>query len=348
MPFTSEDLAIAGKAALDFHAKGVTDQIAIERPLLKALQAGKKPFPGSKEFVTERARKSYDSNFQWFRGDQAVSYRRKDTLAELRFSWSSAHDGFTMSEDELTQNGIILTDDRSATPTEAEKIQLVNIMKERQEALDLGFEEMFDFELHLDGSQNPESVPGLDHLISLTPTVGVVGGIDRSIAANAWFRNYAKNSISTATPGNLMSEMDIAWRATIRNGGRPNLILMGADFFDALRKETKGEINRQVTINGSTPRLDAGVQELAYNRVPAIYNPVYDEIDAKLSPVDTWSKRCYFINTRFLHLRPAEGHDMITRRPPRVYNRYAHYWGKTWKGALTLTRANAHAVLRIA
>lgn len=349
MPFTSEDLAIAGKAALDFNLRGVIDQIATERPLIKALRAKQRTFPGAKEYVTERVRKSYDSNFQWFRGDAAVSYNRKDTLAEVKFPWGSAHDGFTMSEDELTQNGIVLTDDRSAVPTDAEKMQLVNIMQERSEALKIGFEEQFDFELHRDGTQDGDSVAGLEHLISLTPTTGIVGGIDRSVAANSWWRNYAQNNINTSSAGAVIEAMDKAWRACIRNGGRPDLILVGADFFDALRKDTKGEINRQMTVTSSgTPRMDAGVTELAFNQVPIIWDPVFDDLDTKLSPSNTWAKRCYFINTKFLRLRPAEGHDMVVRKPPRVYNRYAHYWGLTWKGSLTLSRANAHAVLRIA
>jgi hypothetical protein len=53
------------------------------------------------------------------------------------------------------------------------------------------------------------------------------------------------------------------------------------------------------------------------------------------------------INGRHLKLRPIEGQDMITRKPPRAYDKYEYYWGLTWRGAMTMNRSNAHAVLAL-
>jgi hypothetical protein len=61
-----------------------------------------------------------------------------------------------------------------------------------------------------------------------------------------------------------------------------------------------------------------------------------------------FEKRCYFLNSKHLCYRPAEGHDMVSRNPPRVYDRYAYYWGLTSKCALTLNRSNAHSVMLLA
>jgi len=41
---------------------------------------------------------------------------------------------------------------------------------------------------------------GLALLVSSTPTVGTVGGIDRSLAANAWFRNFQRTKDDTGLP----------------------------------------------------------------------------------------------------------------------------------------------------
>lgn len=47
MPFTAQELQDAGKIALDFYLKKKPiDQVAVERPLLKALMAKKRSFPG--------------------------------------------------------------------------------------------------------------------------------------------------------------------------------------------------------------------------------------------------------------------------------------------------------------
>jgi hypothetical protein len=39
---------------------------------------------------------------------------------------------------------------------------------------------------------------------------------------------------------------------------------------------------------------------------------------------------------------------MITRKPPRAYDKYEWYWGLTWRGAKTMNRGNAHAAVSIA
>jgi hypothetical protein len=39
---------------------------------------------------------------------------------------------------------------------------------------------------------------------------------------------------------------------------------------------------------------------------------------------------------------------MITRKPPRPYDKYEWYWGLTWRGAETMNRGNANAVFSVA
>lgn len=348
MPITPAQLAKASKTSLDANLKSQPiDQIARDRPLLAALRKGVKSFPGGKQYVTEKARKSYDSNFQWFSGADEVTYNSKDPLELLKYRWSSAHDGYAVTEDEMTQNGIVLTDDSSANATDAETVQLVNLLKEYNADLRLGFDEKFDFQLHLDGTQDDDAIMGLDGLISLTPTTGVVGGLDR--ATYTWWRNYAKTGIN---PTNVLDEMETAWRACTRNGGRPDLILMGDAFYDAYAAAAQGPngiVARFITgsaANNST--IDPSYEEFMFKKVPIVRDLTFADLDAALSPATPWAKRCYMINTGTMKLRPAAGHDMLARKPPRVYNRYVHYQALTWKGTIVLNRSNANAVLALA
>jgi len=65
MPFTSQEIADAGKIGLDFYLKeNPVDQVSVERPLLKALSGNKKSAPGAKQYVVEQLRYRYQSNFQ--------------------------------------------------------------------------------------------------------------------------------------------------------------------------------------------------------------------------------------------------------------------------------------------
>lgn len=353
MSFNAEQLAYAGKAAIDYFMKNdPIDQINVARPLIKKLVSEKKEYAGGLQYVVEQIRTSNDSNFQPYFGDSQVTYNRKRTLDQAKYSWGSFHDGFGLNEDELAQNGISFTDDRNAVPTDAEKVQLTNLIKENSETLKLGFQEGFDLMLHRDGTADPLEIAGLDALVALDPTTGVVGGIDP--ATNAFWQNYTMQTVADTA-----LEMEKAWRECIRYGGQaPNFILAGADFIDAYRADATEVIIRNANVGGSTGNrnastLDAGVGNgvntgLYFKGVEIIWDPVFDILDAADSPAKPWAKRCYFLNTRHLCLRPIKGHWMVSRRPPRVYDRYVHYWATTAKAALTTAKRNAHAVLALA
>lgn len=64
MPFTTQEITDAGKIGIDFYLRNnPIDQIAVERPLLKALSAKKKSAPGAKQYIVEQLRARYQSNF---------------------------------------------------------------------------------------------------------------------------------------------------------------------------------------------------------------------------------------------------------------------------------------------
>jgi hypothetical protein len=283
---------------------------------------------------------SRNSNFQWYRGSSQVTYNSRDPIEQARFLWSGVHDGFAMDEDEMLQNGIVLTDDGSAKASDAEKIQLSNLLEAKMMALEEGFKEQLDEQLYLDGSQNPEAIPGLSALISTTPATGIIGGINRASAP--WWRNTATTAIN---PTALVDVMEATLRAVRLNGGFSGVILCGSAFLDAYRAQAKEEIQRHIVMSGgAVQRMDAGVEELYFRGIPLIWSPTMD----RLNGATPWAKRAYWINKKHICLRPAAGHDMIARTPPRVYDRYVHYQALTWKGGLTISRANGHAVLELA
>lgn len=356
MPFTSEQLAYAGNATINYFLKNdPIDQVNIARPLIKKFMEDKKAYVGGLQYVVEQLRYSNDSNFQSYFGDQQVTYNRKRTLQQAKFTWGSFHDGFGLNEDELTQNGITMTDDKSSVATEAEKVQLVNILQEATETLKLGFQENFDYMLHRDGTQSATNIPGLDLLVSTTPTVPmVVGGLDQSVYP--WWQNNAITGISTGTAGNLTQQLEVLWRNCTRYGGyTPNFIMVGEAFLDAYRADAKGTINRTVFLekNADPTKLDTAVGEgtrtgLYFKNIELIWDPVMTVLDQLDAPTIPWAKRAYFLNTRFLKLRPIQGHWMVNRTPPRVYDRYVHYFALTAKAALTTGKRNSHGVASIA
>lgn len=359
MPFTAEQISYAGKIALDFFLRNdPVDQINTDHPLLKKLAEGKKEWSGGKQYVVEQIRYQNDSNFQAYFGSSQVTYNRKRTVDQAKYVWGSWHDGFALDEDEMAQNGVVLTDDRGATPTDNEKVQLTNLLSENLETLKLGFNENFDLMVHRDGAQSDLDIPGLDALVSLHPTAGTIGTI---AASNAYWQNYANLAVEDSSEG-MLEALERGWRACIRYGGNaPDFLLAGSDFVDAYRDacgSPGGAIQRQVIVGGSDGNkkpttLDGGVGSgtstgLYFKGLEIMWDPTFDTLDTLDTPTVPWKERMYMLNTRFLKLRPIAGQWMVSRRPPRVYDRYVHYWGLTAKAALTTSKRNAHAVFALA
>ena len=108
----ADDITQLGYVALQNYLKNKPiDQVATERPLLKALMAKKKPWGGGKENIVEQIRTGYDNNFEWF-GDttggtvntsSAVTYNTRDTVRQAYstklwkyFDWDSRRSSISL------------------------------------------------------------------------------------------------------------------------------------------------------------------------------------------------------------------------------------------------------------
>ena len=349
MPISAADLQELGKSSLDLFLKNdPVDQISTEIPLYKKLMDRRKAFGGAKQNITAQIRKSYDSNFAWAYGEAPVSFNKRNTLEQVAFPWRRAVDGFYIAHDTLFSNGIKVREgDRGAYKLEhSERVQLTNLIKEQMDAFRTGFAEKLSMELHRDGTASTDAVTGLDALISLAPTTGTVGGLDRSTAT--YWRNNASTAIASTTAGALAKAMEVQWRNCIRNGGSPDFILAGSAFIDAYRQYAVTVTNNADA--GKVKTIDAGVGSgvntgLYFKGVEIIWDPQFETLDALESPTIPWEKRCYFINTRFIELHD-DTLDIVS--PDRPYNILALYQMINLRLALVMKRANAHSVLSIA
>ena len=380
------DISQLGYVALQNYLKNKPiDQVAVQRPLLKKLMSGKKTWGGGKENIVEQIRTGYDNNFEWF-GDTSlntsdtVSFNTRDTVRQAYYPWNSAHDGFQFSEDYLIGNGILIGDSQSPRNSSAAGlVQLTNVFNESMEVLRLGFEEILDQSLHLDGtitvgggtSTANKAINGLDFIVPCVSHTGTVGGIDR--ASNTFWRNQidmgAGLNVTTGSdygngyPGDeLLTPMHVMWRACQRNGGSPDFILAGTDFIKSYEAAADAKESRYAVQPGSSSapwNMDPSIENkdwgtftgLYFQGVPIMLDPVFQDLDAISGAKDSngltvdWEKRCYFLNTKHLTLRPIEGNDMIARKPPREHTSYNYYWGMTWRGSLTANRCNCHGVI---
>lgn len=358
MPISAAELTRYGRSSIDLYMKNdPIDSINPERPYLKSLMEKKQETTAGKQYMVVQIRKGNDSNFQDFYGSDTVTYNRKDTLNQATYEYVNFHDGFSLHEDDFIRNGVVITDGGPGKQaTKSEKETVTNLFKENIETLRMGFEESLDLALHCGYSTNVSAVIpdmttngvyGLSDMISLTPSSGTYAGIARS---NTYWRNHAAVDLSTGASGNILTRMRAAWRACTKYGGRPDKILVGASFFDSYVDHMLtqyGVVNYQPIAQKGVDGAEGGV---FYQGVPMEWDPTFERLDDNSieNGTYTWTKRCYFINTKFLNLMPIKGQHMVSRTPPRVYNKYEYYWALTTRFYLRNIRPTAHAVLWIA
>lgn len=358
MPVTAQQLQIGANRQLEAYAKGdPVDQVNKDRPLMQWFVANKVDTVGGNFYFNEKVHVSNASNYQNYYGDDQVDYNRRDTVRLAKFAWSNFHDGFGINEDELAANGITMTDDVDAAQvTDAETVQIYNLMEQNFNDLKWGVQEKFDEELHLDGTQDPKAAQGLDFLVSTTPNVGTVGGINAA-TATYWRNNVALNIpavVDEATARAFLQIMEQVWRACKTYGRMvPDKIVCGSIFYDNYRLAVNYTNQRQVTIAvGGTkqaPSLEGATGDLTFNQVMVEWDPTMDTLDDVYgAPTIPWKKRCYFLNSKTIKLRPLKGHWMVNRKPPRMYDRYTYYFGMTSKYRITTNKRNANAVLSVA
>ena len=120
-------------------------------------------------------------------------------------------------------------------------------------------------------------------------------------------------------------------------------------FVEALEAENRAISHNNVTQNnsGAGTNYDGGVAQTHFNGIPVIWDPTFDQIDA-IDSTTVWTKRAYMVSEAALRLRPVTGFWMLDRKPPRVYDRYVHFWARTCSYRLTTSRRIGSAVLSIA
>jgi hypothetical protein len=350
MPFTSEQLTAGATYTLNtYERKDPIDQVNVKHVALDWLIKNKKDSLFGNGYHKEPLYIANGSNYQNYFGSDQVTYNERDPAKWAEFPHYNHHDGFWFDEDRLAANNIILTDNRNAMPSEAEKDQLINLLDTSYRALKEGIHEQLAFELYRDGSQSTKACPGFEHIIDWDTAAGTVGGIDQ--ATFTWWKNNASTSVAADT--NLLAgtqQMEVVWRNCMRYGGlMPTKLIAGSAFIDAYRKNSIAAVGRTINDGGAAKggaSIDPSISNLYFHGVPIEWDPTLDALDTLLSST-TRSKTCYFLNERAITLRPMKQHWMVNRKPERLPDRYVHYFGKTSKYGLTSAKRNALGILQI-
>lgn len=329
-----------------FERKEPIDQINVKYRMLDWLISNREDTVFGNGVFREPLFVDNGGNAQNYFGADQVTYNERDPAVWTRWNYYNVHDGFWFDEDRLLAAGIRISDDGDEAPTAGEKTQLINLLKQSHRGLRHSIQRHLALELLQDGSQSAKAAPGVAHIISTTPAVGTVGGV------NAATRTFWRNNINLNVPeADLIGAWEDTWDDNTRYGGAvTDAIFVGDAMYTAFREQANAVVSRMVNDGGSNRggvSVDPSTNNLYFHGVPVIKDPAFEELDALLGGT-TYSKRAYFVNKRGLKLRPVKGEWMRNRKPERLPDRYVHYWAKTAKYGLTTEQRNGLAVITLA
>lgn len=356
MAFTQAELDNIANAALDHHLRGpALSQVLQDRPLYDAMRRAQKTFSGGKGAITKQVKAAYTTTVAGFTHNDTVSYANPANIKRVSYNWKEHHAGISLTLTELKHDGISVVDSLDSASTrdhsDVELTRLTGLLEDKLEDMTEGWARSFDTLLHGDGVADAKALAGLAHLVAANPRTGTVGGINRATAGNEWWRNRAYTAAHLAGGGTGFGAIDTAtvqlplvmhkeFRQLRRYGGRPNLIIAGSDFLDALAAQlyAKGEFTNQGWT--SAGKNDIGIADISYKGLKFQYDPALDDLSL--------AKRCYVLDTRHLFPYVMEGEDMKKHAPARPATQYVMYRAVTWTGNLFMDMANCHGVYDIA
>lgn len=347
MPFTVEQIENTSNAAIELHfQKGkIVSQTLQDKPLLDALMAKEKTFPGGKDAITGTVKGVYSTTIQGFENDDQVSYGNPANIKKYTYPWKLIHAGIKFTMHELLQNGIKVVDTSDgssvAPASDAEKIQLANVYDDKLEDMQEGVDRGMNLMFWRDGTADASLAPGIRSFIVNDPTAAVVvGGIDQS--ANTWWRNRASLALtaSTASDQNVINKLQTEWRQLRRYGGKPNLWLAGSSMLEWLEKELRSKGNYTLEGWSMSKNTEMSMADVSFKGNKIQYDPTLDD--------EGLQKYLYAIDTRFIYPMAIDGESMKKHNPARPEDRYAFYKAVTWVGGLVCSRRNVHGVYSIA
>lgn len=187
-----------------------------------------------------------------------------------------------------------------------------------------------------------KNITGLQAAISNSPTSGIYGGIDRG-TWNFW-RNQRISCTSDAggamSESTILSGMNKLALATARGSDRVDLIVADNDAFDFYQGALQAI--QRITNDTGQGLAGAGFTTLKYFGAGASADVVFDGGIGGNMP----SKTMYFINTRYLKLRPHAGRNFAAMGGDRQsVNQDAVVRLYGWAGNLSCSGAQFNGIL---
>lgn len=246
-----------------YRSKKLKDAVSDAHPLYEAMEkeGGIRRIPGGRTIV-EEAKSAQNSTVDWVGEAGAVPTTDVKVLDAAEFDWKYQLGAvsWTLAEQYRNSGG--------------SDIQFIDVVAGKFEVLENSMMNEFHAGMLSNGTGSSGlQLGGVALLVSTTPTTGTVGGIDRSNANAAWYRNQKFDTSSDWALGavdatNVKQFLDKGINATIRNSKtQVQLGLLGQTHFEALTAVSQ---THQIIQNESGAGK-MGFDRLMYRGIPMYF-----------------------------------------------------------------------------
>lgn len=261
-----------------------------------------------------------NSTVKSYSGYDIIDTTPQAGISAAEYEWKQLAGTVTISGEEEAKNS-------------GRKTQVIDLLKAKVLQLEKSFQKELNRLLFLDGTGNGgKDITGLGLAVEDGAAWSTYGGIDRALAANAFWRNKWKSFAGTSfgtTSGKSIEGLD-EFRAMYNNVSvarmSPDLIVTTQGIFEAYEAYMEGQKQRIV----NTKLADAGFNNLEYKGVPIVWDP------------DVPANTVFFLNLDTLGLRVVRGRNLVSRGFQNAINQDAKVSMVLFMAQLVTSRSDAN------
>jgi hypothetical protein len=241
------------------------------------------------EKIVEPLAYAENTNAQWYSGGERLNVNPQEEFTGAEYAWKQIAVSIVNTGLETDVQNV-----GSKRRFDLAKERLKNARRTLANLVATGF---FSDGTGFGGKQ----LTGLQAQIAKTPTTGIVGGINRATATNAFWRNKFTDTGADPSASTIQGLMNAMWYQLVRGADRPKVLIGDSNVVAAY--EASLQANQRFT----DPKMaELGFENIKYKSAPLV-------MDGNCP-----TKTLYYLNTDFLHVRVAENRNFkaLPKRSP--------------------------------
>ena len=277
-----------------------------------------KTFSGGNTIMQELSF-AQNGNGGWYSGYDLLPVAAQDVITAAEFAIKQLATPVVMSGLEQLQN--------------AGREQMIDLIEGRINVAESTMANLLAGAIYSDGTgAGGKELTGLNAAVPTNPATGVYAGIDR--ASWVFWRSKKYDFAVDGTPvgpvtkDNIAAGMNTLWAKLVRGSDRPDLIIVDNYIWGIYMASLQAQQRFTQTSKGGL-----GFPSLQYMDAEIVLD---GGIGGFCPP-----KTAFFLNTKYIHLRPHSARNMVTLSPNRRYaiNQDAEVQILAWAGNLTTSGA---------